>query len=96
MDDQRCPPPASFLALYTDARKRPTESLDWLIERHDLCESLAQQLSPSVRAAMADDGLGLDDVMPRCRQVLEHPGIGLSAAEVSWILSRLSELACLF
>jgi hypothetical protein len=96
MDDQRCLPPASFLALYSDARKRPTQSLDWLTERHDLCESLAQQLSPAARAAMAEDGLGLDDLMPRCRQVLAHPDIGLSAAEVSWVLSRVAEIACMF
>lgn len=93
-DDQRCPPPASFLAIHTETPGRgPGLPLTVLVERHDLCESLATQLLPLARARVAEDGLLLQDVLPRCRAVLEDPDIGLMPAEIGWVLTRLEELA---
>lgn len=84
--DQRCPPPASFLAL------DPTLPIDTAIERHDLCEALARQLAEAAHTYMGRDGVLFHDVLPRCRRVAESPDIGLSETEVGWVLTRVREL----
>lgn len=92
--DQRCPAPESFVALYRKpGAARAHAEPAWLMERHDLCEQLAQQLLPAVRASMADDGLSASDMVPRCRSVLASPEIGLAQAEVQWVIQRVLELA---
>ena len=92
--DQRCPPPPSFLALFSApaGRALSADTVATLTERHDLCENLARQLAEIVRVPLQRDHLTLADMLPRCRQVVQDPDVGLSAAEAQWVLTRLAEV----
>jgi hypothetical protein len=91
-DEHQIVIPPSFLALYTDARRRLTEPVDTVRSRYELCEDLSNQLVDHAKALHFDNGISEDEVIARCRAGLSVPESGLSAPEGEWVVTRLAEL----
>lgn len=84
--------PASFDALYRDARQRLTLSRAELLARHEVCEDLAQLLTEPSAARLHELGLSADLVLARTRAALAAEGSAVSAPEAHWVCTRLAEL----
>lgn len=91
-DDYQIEIPPSFIAIYTDARRRLTVKLAELRQRYDLCEDTAQQLVEPGRHIHFDLGLTQDEVYDRLHAGLTGDDSGLTGAEAVWILRRMAEL----
>lgn len=91
-DDYQIEIPPSFIAIYTDARKRLTVKLAELRQRYDLCEDTAQQLVEPGRHIHFDLGLTQDEVIDRLLAGLHNPDSGLTADEAVWVIKRMAEL----
>ena len=84
--------PASFVAVYAGRGGRLSQGAAQLRARYELCEDLANHLSPSAQALHHDDGLGKDDVLQRCHAGLNNSASGLNPGEADWVVRRLAEL----
>jgi hypothetical protein len=91
-DDYQILIPASFIALYTDSRRRLTVSLETLRARYDLCEDLANHLVDYASGVHHDLGIAEDEVLARCRRGLLAPPAQVEPVEARWIEQRLAEL----
>ncbi len=91
-DEHQIVIPPSFLALYTDARRRLIEPVDTVRARYELCEDLANQLVDHAKAQHFDNGISEDEVLARCGAGLAAAESGLSAPEGVWVVTRLAEL----
>ena len=91
-DEYQIPIPASFHALYADARGRLTEPLALFRDRYELCEDMAQMLVEHSQSIHHDQGVAEDLVLLRTRLGLEQDESGFSAAEAAWVVTRLAEL----
>lgn len=91
-DDYQIQIPPSFIALYTDRRRRLTISLAALRERYDLCEDLANHLMDFAKDVHHGLGVSEDEVLARCRNGLLEPPAQVEPAEAHWIERRLAEL----
>lgn len=84
--------PASFTALYVDARGKMLLPLQNYRERYELCEDLAQHLTEHCRNVHVDIGVEEQDVLRRCeRGLLGSEGV-VSEDEAQWVITRLAEL----
>ncbi len=90
-DDYQIEIPASFYALYSDARKRLTAPMDTVRQRYDICEDLASHLTEHARGAV-QEGVSEDIVLGRCHLGLSSPDSGVSQPEATWVVTRLAEL----
>jgi hypothetical protein len=85
--------PASFLALYTPAnRARPTPPREWLEDRHDLCEDLAQLLAEKVKDKVWQLGITEVDALARIKQGLPELDLDMNELEQQWVLKRVQEI----
>lgn len=85
--------PDSFLALYiTPGRLKPSESREFITERYELCEDLANHLVEYARAQHHDLGVSEDEVLRRCELGLHSAVSGLNGPEAVWVIRRLAEL----
>ena len=85
--------PASFLLLYTPAgRTKPTPPRQWLEDRHELCEDLAQLLTEKVRDKIWQLGITQSDATERIERGLPDLGLELSEAECQWVMTRMHEI----
>ncbi|MEN9893063.1 MAG: hypothetical protein RLY78_3358 [Pseudomonadota bacterium] len=84
--------PASFDALYRDARGRLSLPRDDFRQRYELCEDMAQMLVDPSAERLHAMGLSEDLVLARTRDALGAEGGGFSADEAAWIATRLAEL----
>lgn len=91
-DDYQILIPPSFIALYTDPRRRLTVTLDTLRARYDLCEDLASRLVDFASAVHHDLGVSEDEVLARCRRGLLEAPPQVEPAEALWVERRLAEL----
>jgi hypothetical protein len=91
-DEHQIEIPASFLALYTDARRRLSIPLPTLRDRYELCEDLAQHLTSSCRNIHVEIGVDEQEVLQRCLQGLLDGGDTVSPEEAEWTTIRLAEL----
>ena len=91
-DDYQIEIPPSFIAIYTDARRRLTVKLAELRQRYDLCEDTAQQLVEPGRHIHFDLGLTQDEVIDRLLAGLHDSDSGLTADEAVWVIKRMAEL----
>lgn len=91
-DDYQIPIPPSFEAVYRDARGRLTVPLAEFRARYELCEDMAQMLVEPCQARLHDQGLSEDLILDRTEAGLAAAGADFSAAEASWVTTRLAEL----
>lgn len=91
-DEYQIPIPPSFQALYVDARGRLIERLAVYRERYELCEDMAQMLVDHSQAQHHDVGVEEREILIRTRAGLATPESGFSAAEATWVATRLAEL----
>lgn len=91
-DEYQIEIPPSFSALYCDARKRLTVSLQVLRDRYEVCEDLASHLTEHCRGIHVEIGVDEQEVLTRCQQGLMDAASGVSADEALWVVTRLAEL----
>jgi hypothetical protein len=91
-DDYQIEIPQSFIAVYTNTRRRLTVPLAELRQRYELCEDLAQQLIEPGRHIHCDLGLSEDEVINQLHGGLSSPDSGVSGDEAVWVIKRLAEL----
>ncbi len=84
--------PPSFEAVYRDTRGRLTLPRADFRARYELCEDMAQMLVEPCQARLHDQGLSEDLVLERTEAGLAADGSGFSAAEATWVVTRLAEL----
>lgn len=92
-DDSQIVVPPSFIALYVVPGKiKPNVSRQFLIERYELCEDLAQVLVEQAKTKQWELGISRDVVIERIAKGLaQAPGL-VSDAETQWLMTRLNEL----
>ncbi|MDP9900180.1 hypothetical protein [Variovorax ginsengisoli] len=92
-DDYQIDIPASFFALYTDARQqRLREPIGTVRARYEVCEDLATHLIEQARILAHVEVPSEDEVLQRIHAGLRSPDAGVSTAEARWIVLRLAEL----
>lgn len=91
-DEYQIEVPPSFIALYTDSRRRLTVPVHELRQRYELCEDLAQQLADHARTTHFAHGISQDEVLRRMHRGLTSPEPQVEAAEAGWVVRRLAEL----
>lgn len=91
-DESQIHVPPSFEAVYRDARGRLTLPRDDFRARYELCEDMAQLLVEPCQARLHDQGLSEDLILDRTEAGLSADGAGFSAAEATWVTTRLAEL----
>ena len=84
--------PPSFEAVHRDARGRLTLPRDDFRARYELCEDMAQLLVDRSQAWLHDQGLSEDLILQRTEAGLAADGVGFSAGEAAWVVTRLAEL----
>jgi hypothetical protein len=92
-DESQIEVPASFRALYVDARQRLTLPLRELAARYELCEDLAHQLVERASTVHFSLGVSEDEVLARMHRGLLSPVPMVEPAEAAWVVRRLAELA---
>jgi hypothetical protein len=91
-DSQIVVPPA-FVALYVPpGRLRPTESREFIGQRHELCEDMACMLTETAQTQLWQLGITEADVLERVHRGLLGGTAGLNADEAGWVVHRLAEL----
>ena len=84
--------PEAFVRLYVPpGRIKPMLPWAELLERHELCEDLAQMLGETARAQLHELGITEADVLKRIRAGLSATDLGLTEAESGWVTGRLAE-----
>lgn len=91
-DEYQIEVPPSFIALYTDSRRRLTLPVRDLRQRYELCEDLSQQLVDHARTTHFAHGISEDEVLRRMHVGLTSPEPQVEAAEAAWVVRRLAEL----
>jgi hypothetical protein len=91
-DNQIVVPPA-FVALYVPpGRIRPTESREFIMQRHELCEDMACMLTETAQTQLWQLGITEALVLERVHRGLQGGTAGLIEAEAAWVVHRLAEL----
>jgi hypothetical protein len=84
--------PQSFIDLFIPTgRIKPSESLETIARRYDLCEDMAQMLTEHARSKLFELGITEQDVLDRIHAGLAA-GDQFSEVEARWIARRLAEL----
>ncbi len=84
--------PEAFSRLYVQpGRIKPTLAWSELLERHELCEDLAQMLVDTARTQLHALGIAECDVLNKIRAGLPATDLGLTDGEVGWVIGRLAE-----
>ena len=90
-DNNQITIPASFVAVYSDARMRLRESMALVRSRHELCEDLAchlvEQAQRLYQEARSEEG-----VLAGIHAGLAQPASGMTSGEARWVTLRLAEL----
>ena len=97
-EEYQIPLPASFQALYSDARGRLQVPIAELRARYEWCEDLAQLLVERVGLQPQDGWQDQQRLLRQCRDGLageaqgSHGAAAQTPAEADWIVRRLAEL----
>jgi len=92
-DDSQIVVPPAFIALYVPpGRIKPTESREFIGQRHELCEDMACMLTETAQTQLWQLGITEALVLERVHRGLQGGTAGLNAAEAGWIVHRLAEL----
>ena len=91
-DDNQIYVPPSFMAVYIDARGRLTEKANGVRTRYELCEDLAGHLVEHAQTLYHVQAPSETEILQRIHAGLCTAESGVSAAEATWIVTRLAEL----
>ena len=91
-DDNQIHVPPSFMAVYTGARGRLTESANGVRARYELCEDLAGHLVEHAQTLYHVQAPSEAEILRRIHAGLCTAESGVSVAEATWIVTRLAEL----
>jgi hypothetical protein len=92
-DDSQIVVPPAFIALYVPpGRIKPTESREFILQRHELCEDMACMLTETAQTQLWQLGITEADVLERVHRGLRGGTAGLNGAEAAWVVHRLAEL----
>lgn len=91
-DDNQIHVPPSFIAVYSDARGRLTERADVVRARYELCEDLAGHLVEQAQTLYHVQAPSEAEILQSIHAGLASAESGVSAAEATWIATRLAEL----
>ncbi len=92
-DDNQIVVPPAFIALFVPpGRIKPTESRDFIMQRHELCEDMACMLTETAETQLWQLGITEALVLERVHRGLLGGTAGLSGAEAGWVVHRLAEL----
>jgi len=91
-DENQIHLPPSFVALYSDARRRLTVPLAELRTRYELCEDLAGHLVEHAQTLYHVQAPSESEILTRIHAGLCTAESGVSVAEATWIVTRLAEL----
>ena len=93
MEDNQIIVPPSFVALFVPpGRIKPVQPRDFIAERYELCEDLAQALVERAQAVHFDIGADEAEVLRRMQRGLLAPVAVVDEAESVWVARRLAEL----
>lgn len=84
--------PPSFMAVYSDARGRLTETADTVRQRYELCEDLAGHLVEHAQTLYHVQAPSEAEILRRIHAGLCTAESGVSAAEATWVATHLAEL----
>jgi hypothetical protein len=91
-DDNQIVTPPSFIALFVPpGRIKPTESREFIAQRYELCEDMAQMLTEPAQTRLWELGITEADVLLRMHQGLLEASTTLSSTEAAWVTHRLAE-----
>ena len=91
-DDNQIHVPPSFMAVYSDARGRLTESADTVRTRYELCEDLAGHLVEQAQTLYHVQAPSEAEILRRIHAGLCAAESGVPVPEATWITTRLAEL----
>ncbi len=92
-DDRPFTVPDSFVDLYrVPGRLELAEPREFVEQRYELCEDLAQLLTDTARDKLWELGITERDVLERMRRGVLDSELGLDAAHAGWVVRRLAEL----
>ena len=83
--------PSAFIELYTRAG-RLLESREFIEQRFETCDDLAQGVSDFCLTLAFKDGLDEATVLRRCHAGLLQTPETLSPREAAWVIGRAAEL----
>ena len=91
-DDNQIHVPPSFMAVYSDARGRLTDTADAVRQRYELCEDLAGHLVEHAQTLYHVQAPSETEILRRIHAGLCTAESGVSTAEATWVATRLAEL----
>ncbi len=92
-DHNQSEPPRSFIELFIPPGKiKPSETLEVIAARYDLCEDMAQMLTEHAGAKLFELGVTEQDVLGRMHLGLLRDPSAVTGPEAQWIVFRLAEL----
>ncbi len=92
-EDNQIVIPPSFIMLFVEpGRIKPNASKEYIHERYDYCEDLANLLTEPAGNKRWELGITEADVLERMRQGLMTGEAGVNDAEAEWVMHRLAEL----
>ena len=91
-DDNQIHVPPSFMAVYSDARGRLTDTADAVRQRYELCEDLAGHLVEHAQTLYHVQAPSEAEILRRIHAGLCTAESGVSTAEATWVATRLAEL----
>ena len=92
-DDSQVQVPPSFIALFVPpGRIKPTAPREFIAQRHELCEDMANLLTETAQTQLWQLGITEADVLERVHRGLQGGTAGLQAREAAWVVHRLAEV----
>lgn len=92
-DENQIQVPESFIRLFVDpGRIKPREPREFIAQRYDLCEDMAQMLIEPARETFWSLGIAESDVLERIQLGLSDGKTELTNDEAGWVVLRLQEL----
>jgi hypothetical protein len=85
--------PRSFIELFvTPGHTKPREPREFIAERYEWCEDMAQMLCDTATTQLFSLGITEQDVLQRMHQSLQAEGSAFMDCEAGWVVTRLAEL----
>ncbi len=93
-DDYQLDIAQSFIALFIEpGRTKPHTARADIAQRYELCEDMAQMLTPTAQELLHKLGVAELDVLDRCLAGLGGEAAVVTRPEAVWVVRRLAELS---